>query len=457
LQKLSNFFIRLVQRFMPDPFLFAIILTILVVGLIFLTVPQASVGGIINAWYIGVWGPQNIFVFALQMTFILIGGITLAQAPLVKRGLQRLAAIPQNQVQAAILCFLCGAIGALFNWGLGLVVGTIIAKEIAKRMEKMDFGYVVAAAYMGYMTWASGISSSIVLATADPTNALNIIYKMTKQTVGFENTIFQLYNVIPVIATIVVMPFIIKMIAPKNIKTFNRDFLFAEETAATSEAVLRREQPKTFATILENAWILNLIIAAAGIYEFVGPLQGKITITSLILILTVLGLLFHWTPIAYVKTFLESAKAAGSFLLLYPFYGGIMALFAYVPAQGIDPLQMVLANSLVKAASVHTLPFLNYIASCIITVFIPSGGGHWAVQGPVSIQAAMELGQTSPAYLGKTAMSVAFGEQVSMMIQPLFALPLLAMAKLSVRDIMGYCVMAWLFSTIIFGLGLLIF
>lgn len=455
--KLTNFFVRYVQRYMPDPYLFAIILTLLVVVLNFWLVPQATTSGIINAWYQGVWGSQNIFTFALQMTLILVCGTTLAQAPLVKKGLERLALIPKNQVQAAIMCFLVGAVGSLINWGLGLVVGTILAKEIAKRLENMDFGYVVAAAYMGFIVWTSGFSSSIVLANADPTSALNIIYKMAKQTVGIENDIFRLYNIVPVILTLAVFPLMLKWIAPTDIKKIDRNILMQTETAATTEAAVQQVTGKTFASVLENAWILNLIIVAAGFYEFFGSLKGAVTINTMILLFTLLGLLFHWTPIRYVKAFCESAKASGSLLLQYPLYGGIMALIAYVPAKGIDPLQTVLASKLVQAASVYTLPFLNYIGSGIITMFVPSGGGHWAVQGPVSIQAAMALGQTSPEYLGKISMSVAFGEGVFNMIQPFWALPVLALAGLTIRDIMGYCVMALLFGFTIFGAALLIF
>ncbi|MFC4769445.1 TIGR00366 family protein [Effusibacillus consociatus] len=458
--RLTNFFVRYMQKYMPDPYLFAIILTLLVVVLNFWLVPQTTMSGVINAWYQGVWGSQNIFTFALQMTLILVCGTTLAQAPLIKRGLERLAALPQNQVQAAIMCFLVGAVGSLINWGLGLVIGTILAKEIAKRLEHMDFGYVVAAAYMGFIVWTSGFSSSIVLANADPSSALNIIYKMTKQTVGIENDILTLYNIVPVALTLMVFPFMLKWIAPTDIKPIDRSVLLKAETAAASELALQPNQlneSKTFASRLENAWILNLILVAAGFYQFFGPLKGAVTINTMILLFTLLGLLFHWTPIRYVRAFCESAKASGSLLLQYPLYGGIMALMAYVPAKGIDPLQTVLASELVQAATAYTLPFFNYIGSCIITMFVPSGGGHWAVQGPVSIQAAMALGQTSPEYLGKISMSVAFGEGVFNMIQPFWALPILALAGLTIRDIMGYCVMALLFGFTIFGAALLIF
>ena len=99
------------------------------------------------------------------------------------------------------MCFLVGAAGSFINWGLGLVVGTILAIEIAKRLENIDFGYIVAAAYMGFIVWTSGFSSSIVLANADASSALNIIHKMTSQTVGVEHSIFTAYNLSAVAAT----------------------------------------------------------------------------------------------------------------------------------------------------------------------------------------------------------------------------------------------------------------
>ncbi|MGB8954678.1 MAG: TIGR00366 family protein [Tumebacillaceae bacterium] len=455
--KITNFFVRYVQKYMPDPYLFAIILTFLVVLLNYWLVPQASLSGMINAWYEGVWGKSNIFTFALQMTLILVCGTTLAQAPLIKRGLVKLATLPKNQVQAAILCFLVGGIGSLINWGLGLVIGTILAKEIAKRLEKMDFGYVVAAAYMGFIVWTSGFSSSIMLANADPTSSLNIIYKMTKQTVDIQDTMFTAYNLVPVILTLIAFPFILKFMAPRNIKAIDRNVLLKAdaETAATAEAA--HAAPKTFATRIENLWILNVLLAAAGLYQFIVTLNGQVTINTMILLFTVLGLLFHGTPIRYARAFVDSAKSSGSLLLQYPLYGGIMAMMAYVPAKGIDPLQTVLARDLVQAATVTTLPFLNFLGSCLITLFVPSGGGHWAVQGPISIEAAMALKQTTPEYLGKISMSVAFGEGVFNMIQPFWALPVIALAGLTIRDIMGYCLMALIFGFIFFGGALLIF
>lgn len=174
------------------------------------------------------------------------------------------------------------------------------------------------------------------------------------------------------------------------------------------------------------------------------------------MLFTVLGLLLHWTPIRFTRAFYEAGKASGSLILQYPLYGGVMALMAYTPAKDIAPLQVVISSALMHGATETTLPFLNFVGSAIISLFVPSGGGHWGVQGPVAVHAASMMGLTSNAYLGKISMSVAFGEQVTNMIQPFWALPVLALAKLGARDMMGYTVVAFIIGFIIFGLATLV-
>jgi short-chain fatty acids transporter len=452
--RMTNVFVRYAQRYVPDPYLFAVILTLVVAVGVAVVVPGTTFNDLVKVWYGGVWGEKNIFVFALQMTLILVCGNTLAQTPVLKRGLDWMAGQPKNQVQAAILVFVAAAVTSFLNWGLGLVVGAMLAKQITKRLDGVDFGYLVAAAYMGFITWASGFSSSIILANADPKSALNWIFKLTKQTVPVSLTLGSAYNLVPVILTVIAISVALKYMAPTHITAVDRKKLEDPETSG-DERVETKE--RTFATRLEEAWILNVVVAAAGLYYFVFIAKGKLTIDSVIMLFTAAGLLLHWTPIRFITAFKESAKASGPLLLQFPLYGGIMALITYTPdPKAVHSLAEWLAHSFVAGATKTTLPFLNFLASIVITLFVPSGGGHWAVQAPVSIEAARLLGDTSPWYLGKISMSVAFGEQVGNMIQPFWALPILAIARLGIRDIMGYCVMALLIGFVLFGGALLI-
>jgi short-chain fatty acids transporter len=172
----------------------------------------------------------------------------------------------------------------------------------------------------------------------------------------------------------------------------------------------------------------------------------NLDINSVIFLFFIAGLLLHWRPIAYVEAINNAARVTGPLILQYPLYGGIMGIMT------TTGLAEVISKAFVAFSNVHTLPFWNFVASIIISLFIPSGGGHWAVQGPFAVPAAAQLHTSQAA----TAMAVAMGEQVANMIQPFWALPVLAIAGISLRRVMGFTVMSFFLGAIVFGLALLV-
>jgi short-chain fatty acids transporter len=436
-QRLTTLCVRYVERLMPDPYLFAVLLTVIVVALVALLVRGATPAGVLKAWYGGVWGSQNIFTFAFQMVLVLVTGYTLAEAPVLKRAIIHIASKPTNQVQGALLCFGVSTVFSLLNWGLGLVAGALVARQVAKRLTGSHFGYLIAAGFMGFIVWTQGLSSSIALANTDTTSPINVIYKMTGTIVPLRLTVFQPYNWIAVLAVSVLLAIAIWRMEPKQ--TLEPDPAVFEEEPVPD----RPEGKRTFAEWLENLWILNVVVFAAGITYFV--LSGfALNISSMIMLFTITSALLHRTPIRFIRAFSAAAKVSGPLLLQYPLYGGIVGLLGYLPTGSGKALQTVLAEALVRGADQYTLPFLTFIGSVLISLFVPSGGGHWAVQGPISVGSALAIGQHSPAYLGLISMSVAVGEGVANMIQPFWLLPMLAIAKLNVRQVMGFTVIAFL-------------
>lgn len=427
---------------MPDPFLFALILTLLVVALVAVFVDGATLGGMVDAWYGGVWGANNIFTFALQMVLILVTGYTLAEAPVFKRAITWLAGKPRNQVEGALLCFAIGAVLCLLNWGLGLVAGALVARQVARRIPGHHFGYLIAAGYMGYMVWTQGLSSSIALANTDTASPINVIHQMTGQLVPLSDTIFQPYSWVPVLVVIALLGLTVWKIAPST--SLEADPAVYEDLGVAPEET----GPRTFATRLENLWLLNVLLFAAGAWYFVRS-GYQLNIASMIMLFTITGALLHKTPIRFIRAFVGSARTAGPLLLQYPLYGGIIGLLAYKATEHSQALETVLAHGLTKGADANTLPFLTFIASIIISLFVPSGGGHWGVQGPIAVQSALALGHGDPLYLGLMSMSVAFGEAIANMIQPFWLLPVLAIAKLNVRQVMGFTIVA-------FGVGFVV-
>lgn len=442
LRPLTRWCVRYAERYIPNPFLYAVILTFITVAAALLwtsSTPEQAV----DAWYKGLW---EILAFALQMSLVLVTGVTLADTPAVKKLLRRLAAVPAGQTGAAITVFFAGAIGSWLNWGFGLVVGALVAREIAKRLKDVDFSFLVAAAYMGMLVWASGLSSSIALATATPGSALNIVEKVTGKVEGFDRTIFTAYNLVPVVLLLILIPLALRFMGPDpgEMKRVDPDALIAQD-----EMSMPPERTRTFATMLEDAWALSLLLVLMGlIYEY-HAIKHKgfhLDINGFIFIVLMLGLLFHWRPIRYVRSFEAGARTVGPILLQFPLYGGIMGIMTGTG------LAAIIAQRFVDFSSAHTLPFLTFISSNIISLFVPSGGGHWAVQGPSMVPAAVKL-NVDPAIV---AMATAMGEQTANMIQPFWALPLLAIARLGIKDIMGYCVIALVIGLIVFGGALLV-
>ena len=449
MQALTGLSVRYVERLMPDPYLFAVILTVLVAGAVAVLVRGASASGMLTAWYGGVWGSQNIFTFAFQMVLILVTGYTLAEAPVLKRAIVAIAAKPQNQIQAALLCFGVSAVLHLLNWGLGLVAGALVARQVAKRLTDTHFGYLIAASFMGFVVWTQGLSSSIALANTDNSSPINVIHKLTGFTVPLSQTIFQPYSWLSVIVVLALLAVTIWRMEPTTVLT--PDPAIFEDEAAAPEP----QGHKTFAEWLENLWILNVLVFAAGMAYFV--VSGfALNISSMIMLFTITSALLHKTPIRFIRAFTGAAKVSGPLLLQYPLYGGLVGLLAYKGASGSVPLQTLLAQTLVNGATQYTLPFLTFVGSVIISLFVPSGGGHWAVQGPIAVDSALAVGQHSPAYLGLISMAVAVGEGVANMIQPFWLLPLLAIAKLNVRQVMGFTLVAFFLGFAVLGATMLI-
>ncbi|OBK89226.1 short-chain fatty acid transporter [Mycolicibacter heraklionensis] len=443
MQSLTGLSVRYVERLMPDPYLFAVILTLIVAGLVAALVRGASASGMLTAWYAGVWGRENIFTFAFQMVLILVTGYTLAEAPVLKRAIVRVAAVPRSQAQGALLCFSVSAAASLLNWGLGLVAGALVARQVARRFPDSHFGYLIAAAFMGFIVWTQGLSSSIALANTDSGSPINVIHKISGFTVPLSQTIFQPYSWLSAIIVLGVLALAVWRMEPA-------EALAPDPAVFEEEPEIAGQRSATFAEWLENQWILNVLLFAAGITYFVAS-GCALNISSMIMLFTITAALLHRTPIRFIRAFTGAAKVSGPLLLQYPLYGGLVGLLAYQGAEGSTPLQTLLAQTLVNGATEYTLPFLTFIGSVVISLFVPSGGGHWAVQGPIAVDSALAIGQQSPAYLGLVSMAVAVGEGVANMIQPFWLLPLLAIAKLNVRQVMGFTIVAFVIGLVVLG------
>ncbi len=213
--------------------------------------------------------------------------------------------------------------------------------------------------------------------------------------------------------------------------------------------------PVTPAEKIENSPIMSMIIAAAGLIYLIVYFAGNgfnITLNIVNLLFLILGIIFHKTPINYVRAITDATKGAAGIILQFPFYSGIMTIMTTTSAATGLSLAAVISNWFVSIATPITFPLFTFLSAGIVNFFVPSGGGQWAVQGPIMMPAGQALG-VSPALTG---MGIAWGDAWTNMIQPFWALPALGIAGLSARDIMGYCLITLFFSGIVVCGGFLI-
>lgn len=444
-QKIIKGCVNFMQRYLPEPFIFAIILTFVAIA-VAMPVCHQSIVEVVANWGGGVW---NLLGFSMQMALILVTGATLAAAPAIKRGISRLASMPKTPAGAIALVTGISAVACWLNWGFGLIVGVIFAKEIAKKLRGVDYRLLIASAYSGFVVWHAGISGSIPLKMASD---LNDLVKATNgvvtETLPISNTILDPHNII--MAAIVIMALVIvnAMMHPKE------GIIAIDPSLLKEDEVADNVRPSTPAERLEHSRLLSVVLAVLGFTYLIVSLsvkEGSFDIGAVILLFLFLGVILHKTPIAYVRAFTKSVGGAAGIVLQFPFYAGIMGIITGVGESGIC-LGTVTSEAFVNISTPTTYPLFTFLCAAILNMFVPSGGGHWAIQAPIMFAAGATLGVDH----GLTGMAIAWGDAWTNLIQPFWALPALAIAKLNAKDIMGFCLIDLVVSGMIICAGLLI-
>ena len=434
---ITHFSNSLMEKYLPDPFLFVIILTVVIFAL-GLGLTDSSPVQMVAFWGEGFWA---LLAFSMQMVLVLVTGFVLASSPIFKKGLGKLASLAKSPGSAIILVTLVSLAASWINWGFGLVIGALFAKELAKRVEHVDYRLLIASAYSGFIIWHAGFSGSIPLSIATEghpfADKIGII--------PTSETIFASYNLIIVVALIIIVPLLNRLMMPKKEDTVTVDPKLLVDPAIEP---LPAKSEMTPAERLENSWMISMVIGALGIafivYYFVQN-GFALTLDLVNFMFLFLGIIFHGTPRKYLIAVQQSVKGAGAIIVQFPFYAGIMGMMT---ASG---LAGVMSDAFVNFSSADTLPLFAFLSAGLVNFFVPSGGGQWAVQAPIMLEAAEMLG-SDPA---KVAMAVAWGDAWTNMIQPFWALPALAIAGLKAKDIMGFCVIVLVVSGVVIGLGLL--
>lgn len=487
----------------PDPFVLAVGLTALVFVLAMLIEGTAPLD-VVRAWQ-GDAGFFSLLAFTMQMALILVTGHALAATPPVRRLIERIAEMPRSARTApALVAFV--AIGcALVNWGLGLIVGALLAREVgrscAARGLRAHYPLLVAAGYSGMMCWHGGLSGTAPLmmtTRSDVERFLGPELSAGVELVPFTDSVLGTGNLIVTGGLWLLVPVLAMFLAPNDEHADPGPFERAEPARAGDAAhdggarirlalaaiavvalgaawlhrgdaivdllaragravgltssvliglaavgaplaavafALRNPSGERAARLPErierSPWTMALatvpLVAAVGLwFDEVGV--SALEPNAINLMFLTLGLLLSGSLAAYAAYVGAATSGAAGILLQFPFYAGIMGVMR------TTGLARDVSAWLVGHAPAELYTLVTFLSAGLVNLFVPSGGGQWAVQGPIAVSAAQDLGIP----VEHVVMAVAYGDQWTNMLQPFWALPLLAITGAKARDIMGY-------------------
>ncbi|MBT8298641.1 MAG: TIGR00366 family protein [Maribacter sp.] len=447
--KLGEKFTNLFLRYLPNAFVFALVLTLLVALSAFFWI-DASAIKIITSWYNGFF---DLLGFAMQIVLIIITGFSIALSPIVKKGIDYIARYINTPGQVYVLVVLSGILLCLVSFGW-LVITCVLARELAKRVKGVNYPFLIACVYFSLNSWVLGTSSSIPLLLNTENNFL-IEADLLPSVIPTSFTLGSSLNIAMMALIVIGAPLLMYLLRPKTVE--NKEYVDLLISNEASESVTIKEEAsnlklpfKSWSDSLNNSHILQLIIVFMGFTYIIFHFSSKgldLNFNIMIFIFIIVGMLLHQTPMHYVISMKRASSNISGILFQYPFYAGIMGIMLYTGLG--ERLGQILAST----ATIDSYPFFAYVTGGFVNFAIPSAGGEFAVVGPSIINAVKEIGAGLPeseitSMISRASLAVAYGESLSNMLQPFYLLILMpimgAGTRLQARDIMGYLVIPFL-------------
>ena len=446
---LGGFFIRLGDKllalslkYMPDPTIFAVLFTFLAFALGLFLAHQGPMQMVTN-WYKGLW---ELLAFSMQMCLIIVTGSAIANAPACKKVLRRLAAVPKTGRQAVFMIAFLSILIHFVHWGLGLVVASLFAVECARSLRARNipfqYGLFGAAAYLGQMTWHGGLSASVGLSIAEPGHIMEDMIGV----IPMSEYLFNPMNIVVSIALLFLPPLFAAILhpAPENVTPLEEGAL-AVLDRPDSEIRTMPANPSV-GDRLNYSRVLAYALCALGLVYIVYHFATKgfsLDMNVLNTAFMFIGILLYGNIANYVDAIKNAVGGISGIVFQFPLYAGILGMVKY------SGLVNILSDAIVNISTPATFYVLTFLIAALINMFIPSGGGQWAVQGPIAMQSAINMN----ASVLKTSLCVAYGNTWTNMAQPFWAIALLGVTGLKAKDIMGYCIGIMLMSGLIFLIG----
>jgi len=447
------------RRFLPSPFTIAVVLTLVTVllALLFTENPGDSyhLFTIVSFWEAGIWN-NALLVFAYQMMLILVLGHVLVLSKPFEYLILRVTKLVTNTANAATLVVVSTMLVAFFNWGLALIFGAILARKVGEHAQRNNIGLnyplIGACGYAGLMVWHGGMSGSAPLKVAEPQHLKNLlenqagvdVINQLPALISTSDTVFSVPNLLIFLVVLVVIGttafFVGKRTAPTKVELDTYQFKVSNKGAVSGAEKLDHSKKLSF--------FFGLLVLFTFFVRYLPALKVlNITPNMLNFFMFGLAILLHGSFKSFLNAVEEAIVDVSGILIQFPMYFGIMGIMSS------SGMITHISNFFVSISTTATLPLFTFFSAGLVNIFVPSGGGQWAVQGPLVLQSALSLNVP----LNKAVLALAYGDQITNMIQPFWALPLLGITRLKAKEILPYTLLFMVIGAAVYLLGLLAF
>ncbi|MFO7702758.1 MAG: TIGR00366 family protein [Psychroflexus maritimus] len=448
--KIVNSIAKFIEKYFPSPLSIALVLTIFSLLLAyFFTSSPTDENHFVNTlthWQSGIWN-SDLLVFAYQMMLILVLGHILVLSRPANLFLTKMTSFANSNSSAVVIVSCLTILVAYFNWGLGLIFGAILVRKIGEKAERenfrLNYPLLGASGYVGMLVWHGGLSGSAPLKAAEKGHLASFFSEKEISQMGSDflpevstaQSLFSTPNLIVALALLIIVPLFLRSLSLKSVGKIKLPNLLQKQDSTDQGHLHTLDQKPYLAKIIGL-----LLLVAFWVAYGEEVLQLQLTPNSLNFFMLSLCFLLHHNLASFSDALAEAIQGASGILIQFPLYFGIMGVMKE------SGLVTEMASFFIQNSSEESLPIFTFISAGLVNIFVPSGGGQWAIQGPIVIEAALGKGVEIPTII----MAFAYGDQVTNMLQPFWALPLLAITKLKAKEIFPYTFALFLLASLVF-------
>jgi short-chain fatty acids transporter len=434
LWRISKKFNFAAERIIPDSLVFCILLSGIAFVVCLITAGFDAVT-VVQGWFNGL-SSMNAFTTQIIMMIVFCG--TAAKAPQVVNVLRKISKIPKTPTGALIFFMIVIYLVSIFNWAFGTILSPVLAMYLSKRIRGLHFPMMVVGGYaMMIQSQVIAPATSAYALVATPGHFLEDVIGV----VGQDLILFNPVNLITCIAVTVAMILVTVLTHPPKDEIIE---LSVDLDMGKDLVNYTRETDDAPATRLNNSRFIMLFLGFLGLFAlalnvYKNGFMKSMTLNWMILAFMVLDAFLYDSPSHFMAGIKSSMVSSAEVLVQFPLYG---ALAGMMQASG---LAGEIANLLATIANGNTFYMLSFWSAAFLNLFIPGQGGQFIVQGPILMNAGKLLHTYTPYVMN----AFVNGDECTNLLQPLWALPALAMVQMKLKDVWGLMAFLFLFWFII--------